>query len=266
MIAAVTASTSSYIPVEEHGRRRAGMIEGLARGWKLSTIAARLGMPLPTLRHWLDDHARDLRPGRGRRPLDTADWPERIRAARGRGLAWQEVAAELGVHREDDALLVMPMCHANSVNFFAAFAYCGGVTSIYSRPSFDAEHCVRTLGESGATFTSLVPTHYIMMLGLTGAARRQDLGRVSKLMISSAPARADTKREVMEMFPNSGLFELYGSSECGWVTMLRPQEQQAVLRMLNRKEFPIAVTPENELRFAATGSVTAAVTAGARGM
>ena len=24
---------------------------------------------------------------------------------------------ELGVHREDDALLVMPMCHANSVNF-----------------------------------------------------------------------------------------------------------------------------------------------------
>ena len=99
MTAAVTASTSSYIPVEEHGRRRAGMIEGLARGWKLSTIAARLGMPLPTLRHWLDDHARDLRPGRGRRPLDTADWPERIRAARGRGLAWQEVAAELGVHR-----------------------------------------------------------------------------------------------------------------------------------------------------------------------
>ena len=142
---------------------------------------------------------------------------------------------ELGVHREDDALLVMPMCHANSVNFFAAFAYCGGVTSIYSRANFDPEHCVRILGESGATFTSLVPTHYIMMLGLTGAVRRQDLGRVSKLMISSAPARADTKREVMEMFPNSGLFELYGSSECGWVTMLRPHEQFTHLGSVGRE-------------------------------
>src|ERR1700694_5817679 len=32
-------------------------------------------------------------------------------------------------------------------------------------------------------------------------------------MISSAPARQDTKRSVMEMFPNSGLFELYGATE-----------------------------------------------------
>ena len=40
-------------------------------------------------------------------------------------------------------LLVMPMCHANSLNFFGAFAYCGGATSIYSRKSFDPEHAAR---------------------------------------------------------------------------------------------------------------------------
>ncbi len=143
---------------------------------------------------------------------------------------------ELGLHREDDALLVMPMCHANSVNFFAAFSYCGAATSIYSRASFDPEHCLRTLGTSGATFTSLVPTHYIMMLGLPEQVRgKLDLGRVSKLMISSAPARAETKRETMEMFPNSGLFELYGSSECGWVTMLRPHEQFTHLGSVGRE-------------------------------
>ena len=44
---------------------------------------------------------------------------------------------ELGVHRRDGALLVMPMCHANSLNFFGAFSYCGGETAIYSRKSFD---------------------------------------------------------------------------------------------------------------------------------
>ncbi|HEX6143509.1 MAG TPA: AMP-binding protein [Geminicoccaceae bacterium] len=143
---------------------------------------------------------------------------------------------ELGIHRNDDALLVMPMCHANSVNFFGAFSYCGGTTSIYSRKSFDPAHCLRALGESGATFTSLVPTHYSMMLDVPAAERaRHDVGRVAKLMISSAPARAETKRAVMEMFPNSGLFELYGSSEAGWVTMLHPDEQFTHLGTVGRE-------------------------------
>jgi fatty-acyl-CoA synthase len=145
-------------------------------------------------------------------------------------------AIELGIHREDGALLVMPMCHANSLNFFGTFAYCGAETAIYSRKSFDPEHCVRTLAEGGSTFTSLVPTHYIMMLGLSAAVREKyDLSRVAKLMISSAPARQDTKRAVMEMFRNSGLFELYGSSEAGWVTMLRPHEQFTKLGSVGRE-------------------------------
>ena len=40
---------------------------------------------------------------------------------------------ELGIHRRDGALLVMPMCHANSLNFFGAFTYCGAETAVYSR-------------------------------------------------------------------------------------------------------------------------------------
>ena len=54
-------------------------------------------------------------------------------------------------------------------------------------------------------------------------------------MISSAPARPDTKREVMQMFRNSGLFELYGSTEAGWVTMLHPHEQFTKLGSVGRE-------------------------------
>ena len=143
---------------------------------------------------------------------------------------------ELGLNRADDALLVMPMCHANSLNFFGAFSYCGGAVTIYSRASFDPGHAVDVMASCGATFTSLVPTHYIMMLGLgRDELQNRDLGQMRKLMISSAPARADTKREVMEMFPKSGLFELYGSSECGWVTMLHPDEQFTHLGTVGRE-------------------------------
>ena len=54
-------------------------------------------------------------------------------------------------------------------------------------------------------------------------------------MISSAPVRQDTKRAVMEMFKNSGLFELYGATETGWVTMLHPHEQFTKLGSVGRE-------------------------------
>lgn len=149
-----------------------------------------------------------------------------IRGHRGMAMLALMTEVELGLRRRDTALLVMPMCHANSLNFFSAFLYVGATVGIFSRPSFDADLCMRILADTGVTFTSLVPTHYEMMIeSRAGKGGDCDLGRVEKLMISSAPARADTKRAVMAMFPNSGLFELYGSTEAGWVTMLHPDEQ-----------------------------------------
>lgn len=149
-----------------------------------------------------------------------------IRGHRGMSMLALMTQVELGLGRRDNALLVMPMCHANSLNFFTSFLSIGAGVTIFSRPSFDAELCLRSLGETGVTFTSLVPTHYVMMRELwEKGGFGADFGRVEKLMVSSAPARVETKRAVMEMFPNSGLYELYGSTEAGWVTMLHPDEQ-----------------------------------------
>jgi len=143
---------------------------------------------------------------------------------------------ELNLSPRDSALLVMPMCHANSLYFFGAFNYLGAACTVYNRKSFDPEHLVRTLAEGGSTFTSLVPTHYIMMLGLPAATRaRYNVDAVTKLMISSAPARRDTKLAIMEYFKNTGLFELYGSTEAGWVTMLHPDEQFTKLGSVGRE-------------------------------
>ncbi len=149
-----------------------------------------------------------------------------VRGHQGMAMLAFMTEVELGLSRQDDALLVMPMCHANSLNFFTSFLYIGATTTIFSRPSFDAALCLRTIGSMGVTFSSLVPTHFSMMLDVPESERGDaDFERVKKLMISSAPAHADLKRRVMEMFPNSGLFELYGSTEAGWVTMLHPDEQ-----------------------------------------
>ncbi len=149
-----------------------------------------------------------------------------IRNHRGMAMLAFMTEVELSLRRRDNALLVMPMCHANSLNFFTSFIYCGGTATIFSRKSFDAALCLRTFAATGATFTSLVPTQYSMLLEVPEAERGgATFAQVEKLMISSAPALPETKRAIMEMFPNSGLYELYGSTEAGWVTMLHPDEQ-----------------------------------------
>ena len=159
-----------------------------------------------------------------------------IRSHKGSAMLSLVTEVEMSLTRRDSALLVMPMCHANSLYFFGAFAYCGAACTIYSRKSFDPEHFVRTLAEGGTTFTSLVPTHYIMALGLPVSVRdRYNVDAVTKLMISSAPARGDTKLAIMDYFRNSGLFELYGSTEAGWVTMLQPDEQLSKLGSVGRE-------------------------------
>ncbi len=177
-----------------------------------------------------------------------------IRSHRGMAMLALMTAVELGLSRSDDALLVMPMFHANSLNFFAAFIYCGGTVSIFSRDSFDPELCLRTFAETGATFTSLVPTHYVMLLDAFRFKSAADkFHRVEKLMISSAPAREDTKREIMAMFANSGLFELYGSTEAGWVTMLHPHEQFDKLGTVGREVIgsaPIRLLDESGIEVA----------------
>ncbi len=159
-----------------------------------------------------------------------------IRSHRASSMIALVTQSELSVRSDDSALLVMPMCHANSLFFFGAFLGTGARVTVYNRKSIDPEELVRTLSENGSTFTSLVPTHYIMMLGLPAAVRaKYNVEAVTKMMISSAPARADTKRDIMEYFRNTGLFELYGSTECGWVTMLHPEEQFSKLGSVGRE-------------------------------
>jgi len=145
-------------------------------------------------------------------------------------------ALEFRFGHDDVALLVMPLCHANSLYFAQTFATLGATVVIDDRPRFDPEAVLATLAQQRITFTSLVPTHYIMMLALPEATRaRYDVAAVQRLLISSAPARQETKLAILEQFPNARLYELYGSTEAGYVTVLHPEEQIAKLGSVGRE-------------------------------
>jgi len=159
-----------------------------------------------------------------------------MRSHQGSTLIALATALEMGFTRDDTALIVMPLCHANSLYFSHTFVHLGATCVIDDRRSFDPEALLATLSGQKVTFTSLVPTHYIMMLGLPEAVKaRYDVSRVEKLMISSAPARKETKLAILAHFSNARLHELYGSTEAGWVTLLRPDEQIERLGSVGRE-------------------------------
>ena len=159
-----------------------------------------------------------------------------IRNHQGSALISLVTALDMGFTPADTGLLVMPMCHANSLYFAFTFTYLGATCVIDDRKSFDPQALLATMASQHVTFTSLVPTHYIMTLGLPDKVKAgYDVSRVRKLMISSAPARKDTKLAILEYFSNSQLYELYGSTEAGWVTLLRPDEQIEHLGSVGRE-------------------------------
>jgi len=159
-----------------------------------------------------------------------------VRSHEGNALIALATALEMGFTRHDTALLVMPMCHANSLYFSHTFTHLGATCVVDDRKSFDPEALLATLSREKVTFTSLVPTHYIMMLGLPAEVKaKYDVSAVEKLMVSSAPARKETKLAILEHFRNGKLYELYGSTEAGWVTLLRPEEQIDKLGSVGRE-------------------------------
>ncbi|MGD0229108.1 MAG: AMP-binding protein [Syntrophorhabdales bacterium] len=137
---------------------------------------------------------------------------------------------------DDTNLLVMPCCHINSLNYSFVATWVGGTVMCYNMISFDPENLLKTFSDHKVTFTSLVPTHYIMMLALPEEVKKKyDLTSIKKLLISSAPARKDTRLGILTMFPNSKLDEAYGSTEAGCVTILKPEEQLTKLGSCGRE-------------------------------
>jgi acyl-CoA synthetase (AMP-forming)/AMP-acid ligase II len=144
----------------------------------------------------------------------------------------------VGVRPTDKVMLVMPMCHVNSIFYSFPYTLVSASVFVYNMVSFDPENLLRTIEKYKITFTSLVPTHYIMMLALPEEVRNSiDVSSIRQLLISSAPARKDLKLAIMDYFKNAELWEAYGSTEGGLVTLLRPEDQFKKLGSIGKEIF-----------------------------
>lgn len=78
-----------------------------------------------------------------------------------------------GVLPTDKPMLVMPMCHVNSVFYSFCYTLVTAPVMVYDMVSFDPEDLLKTIAEYKITFTSLVPTHYIMIMSLPDEVKQK---------------------------------------------------------------------------------------------
>jgi len=138
-------------------------------------------------------------------------------------------AIDFGFNEHDVCLNVMPLCHINSTFFTFTFTYVGGTAYIHPARSFRAEEILEIIEREEVTFISLIPTHYSIILNAPEGAKGFDVSSIRKLLCSSAPVAKDMKLAIMDFFTGVELYEAYGSTEAGIVTVLKPEDQMRKL-------------------------------------
>jgi len=135
-------------------------------------------------------------------------------------------AVDFGFSEKDKGMIIMPLYHVNSTFYGPLFLYIGASLFVGRDKGFDPVELLRIFSEERITFTSLIPTHYSLILNVPEDVRKQfDVSSVRKLLCSSAPARVHVKKGILQCFLNVELYEAYGSTEAGLVTLLRPEDQ-----------------------------------------
>jgi len=136
---------------------------------------------------------------------------------------------DFGFNERDICLNVMPLCHINSTFFTFTFTYIGASVYVHPARSFNPAEILDIVEREKITFISLIPTHYNLILNAPDDARTRDVGSIRKLLCSSAPVRKSMKLAIVDFFPGVELYEGYGSTEAGIVTVLKPEDQMKKL-------------------------------------
>lgn len=144
---------------------------------------------------------------------------------RSRVLGFFGCAVEYGVFGPEDYFYaIAPLCHGAGFAMAMGSIFMGGTCEIAE--AFNEEETLRVLHEGNATGVFFVPTHFHRIFELPKSVLEKYRGHNLKAIMSNAAALPQaTKEKVVEYFGDGLLHELYGSTEAGYVSTLRPKDQ-----------------------------------------
>ncbi len=132
---------------------------------------------------------------------------------------------EFPIDRDERHLVVCPLYHSAAQFFTSIVMALGGCVIVLNH--FDPERVLQTIEEERVTSAMMVPTMYSRLLALPpGTIRQFDLSSLRWLMSGAAPLPADVARRIEEAF-GPILYNFYGATETGIVTIAKPGEHTA---------------------------------------
>jgi long-chain acyl-CoA synthetase len=138
----------------------------------------------------------------------------------------EEIIATYGLGPDDVHLVACPLAHSAPGIFLRAGRRVGATTVLM--PKFEPRAFLAAAAAHKASIFFLVPTQYERLLALADAERRRwDLSAVRAAIVAGAPIAIETKRRLVHWLGEGVLWEFYGSSETGTISVLRPKEQLA---------------------------------------
>ncbi len=117
-----------------------------------------------------------------------------------------------------------PLYHSGPLAFAVITHSLGGTIVVLRK--FDATAWLRLVREHRVTNTFSAPTQLKRIVSLPpGELARADLSSMRCLIANAAPVPYALKQEVIEKLGDGFLYEVYGSTELGIVTVIKPTDQ-----------------------------------------
>jgi fatty-acyl-CoA synthase len=133
--------------------------------------------------------------------------------------------AQIPLRHDERHLVPCPLYHSAAPAFTALTFFVGGCVVIVDH--FEPQRILRTIERERITSSMMVPTMYnrLLQVGLP-EIRKRDLSSLRWLISGAAPLPTDLARRIEEAF-GPILYNFYGATETGFVTIALPGEHTA---------------------------------------
>jgi acyl-CoA synthetase (AMP-forming)/AMP-acid ligase II len=155
---------------------------------------------------------------------------------RNRSLAFLHWPIAYGFRGDDILMHAGPFHHSAPFGMALCQLCLGGRVVIL--PSFKPDAAVTAIAREKVSWAFMVPTMLNQICQWLADQRQgPDLSSLRRLLSGASALPTALKERVLECFPSAGLYEFYGATEAGTITVLRPEDQRHKTRCVGRPVF-----------------------------
>jgi acyl-CoA synthetase (AMP-forming)/AMP-acid ligase II len=138
---------------------------------------------------------------------------------------FQATAIETRLRHDDVYLIAVPLFHAAGMNMALNQALFMGATGIIHRGRFEPDVILGLIERHRITLAILIPTT-VSLLAFHPATPNHDLASLDKIFYGSMPIAPHILEQARKTFPRVAFNQIYGSTECGMVGVLRSEDHE----------------------------------------